>query len=475
VADQHLPDLIKAGKRTKKPAIKREFKLDPAFLSLGKGRRFFIKTHGCQANEADSEMIAGLLIMCGFTQVDILEDADFVIINTCAIRENAENKVYGEIGRLKDLKRSHKNVKLIMAGCMMQEESVVDRILKTFKHVDIVIGTHNIDKLPEMIASLDENHAQRIEVESGEGEVIEHIPVARSHRYKAWVNIIYGCDEFCTYCVVPYTRGKERSRQLDAIVDEVRNLAIEGYQEVTLLGQNVNAYGQDLGDAKVTFAELLRRLHELPIPRIRFTTSHPKDFSKELVDVLALGGNLMPYIHLPVQSGSNRILKAMNRKYTREQYLELVDYIYQKIPTVSLTTDIIVGFPQETENDFQETLSLVEEARFEGAYTFVYSPRPNTPAARLYDDVTQDEKKARLYRLNEVVNAGYKAGNVRFLNKIVDVLIEGKSKTDPNHFSGYTPNQKIVNLVAEESDLGRILPVKITKAMTWSLKGEIVR
>lgn len=473
MSNYHLPNQRIAGKRTKDLAKKRDFVLDPVFFGLGKGRSFFIKTYGCQANEADSEAISGLMVACGFDVAENYESADFIIVNTCAVRENAEKKVYGLLGGFKDLKRKNPNLKLIVAGCMMQQETVVERIIKTFRHVDIVIGTHNIDRLPAYIARLDREQRQLIEVLSAEGEVIEKFPLLRSHRYKALVNIMYGCDEFCTYCIVPYTRGKERSRQLADIVEEVKSLANAGYQEVTLLGQNVNAYGLDFNDRGQTFPELLRRLQRLPIPRIRFTTSHPKDFSKELVDVLATGGNLMPSIHLPVQSGSNRILRAMNRKYTSESYLELVDYIYEKIPGISLSTDIIVGFPGESDADFEATLNLVELARFEGAYTFIYSPRPNTPAAKLTDTLPIEIKKERLYRLNALVNAGFKRGNERFLNEVVPVLVDGVSKTDPRHYSGYTPNQKLVNFVATPSDVGKIRPVKITEAMTWTLNGEI--
>lgn len=305
------------------------------------------------------------------------------MINTCAVREGAENKVFGELGRLKSFKKINPDLILVVAGCMSQEETTVERILSKYKHVDIVIGTHNINKFIYYLDKFMKERKQIIEVLSEEGKIIENLPHARDNRFKAWVNIMYGCDEFCTYCIVPYTRGKERSRRKEYIISEVEDLVKRGYQEVTLIGQNVNSYGLDFTDSKYTFPDLLRDLSKIDIPRIRFTTSHPKDFSNELIDVISECDNLMPYIHLPVQSGSNKVLKKMNRKYTKEQYLDLVDRIYKRIPDVSITTDIIVGFPTETEEDFEETMDLVRKAKFEGAYTFVYSKRKGTPAALL--------------------------------------------------------------------------------------------
>jgi tRNA-2-methylthio-N6-dimethylallyladenosine synthase len=290
---------------------------------------------------------------------------------------------------------------------------------------------------------------------------------------KAWVNIMYGCDEFCTYCIVPYTRGKERSRPFDAIIAEVEALIRMGYQEITLLGQNVNAYGLDLPEKGITFAYLLETLRQMPIPRIRFTTSHPKDFSREIVQVLGKGGNLMPAIHLPVQSGSDAILKRMNRKYSKDSYLSLVQDIYTHVPSVSLTTDIIVGFPGETEADFSETLDLVRKARFEGAYTFIYSARSGTPAALFPDDVVYEEKKKRLYALNHLVNEGFLRGNQRFVHHNVDVLVEGRSKSNPDKLTGYTPHNKLVNFASDQDVIGKIIPVQVIEAKTWSLIGVV--
>jgi tRNA-2-methylthio-N6-dimethylallyladenosine synthase len=320
----------------------------------------------------------------------------------------------------------------------------------------------------------DANLNAYLEVFSEEGSIVENMPKIRENTRKAWVNIMYGCDEFCTYCIVPYTRGKERSRNPEHIIQEVQELIDQGYKEVTLLGQNVNSYGRDFTDTKYTFSNLLNELYEMDIPRIRFTTSHPKDFDLETVQVLAKGGNLMPYIHLPVQSGSNDVLKRMNRKYTKELYMQLVNNIYRLIPNASLTTDIIVGFPGETRAQFEETLELVKRCRFEGAFTFVYSAREGTPAAKYEDDLSIQEKKERLYELNELVNDGYLKGNMRFDNKVVKVLVDGVSKRTDSVLAGYTENNKLVNFKAGKELIGEIVNVKITEVKSWSLNGDLV-
>ncbi len=467
------PTIIAARKRSPREVVIENFEIDERFFGLGKQLNYLIQTHGCQANEADSEKIRGLLEMVGFNPTEEIENADLIIVNTCAVRESAENKVYGEIGRLKKFKKIKPGLIIALGGCMSQEEATVEKILKTYPQVDIVFGTHNLHQLLEYLYKKIVDKQRVIEVFSEEGKIVENVPSVRMNRYKAWVNIMYGCDEFCTYCIVPYTRGKERSRKQEQIIKEVQELIEEGYQEVTLLGQNVNSYGLDLPDIDCTFPNLLKKLSQMDIKRVRFTTSHPKDFSQELVDVLATGKNLMPYIHLPVQSGSDKILKSMNRKYSKDNYLGLINSIYEAIPDISITTDIIVGFPGETEADFEATMDLVRNSRFEGAYTFIYSQREGTPAAKLKDDVPNSEKKARLYRLNDLVNEGYLSGNQRFLYKTVDVLVEGKSKTKADVLSGYTPNNKLVNFIGPNDLIGKIVPVKITKSKTWSLFGEI--
>lgn len=441
---------------------------------LGKNKSYKIETYGCQGNEADSEMISGILEALDFTESETLEDADIILLNTCAIRENAENRVFGELGRLKKIKRNNPDLILGVCGCMPQEEKVVNRILQKFHHVDLVFGTHNIYKLPEYLETVILSKERVIEVFSDEGSIVENMPKIRENTKKAWVNIMYGCDEFCTYCIVPYTRGKERSRLPEHILNEVQELIDLGYQEITLLGQNVNSYGNDLTDMNYKFCNLLADLQQMAIARVRFTTSHPKDFDLETVQILAKGGNLMPYIHLPVQSGNNDVLKRMNRKYTRETYLELVENIYKYIPNASLTTDIIVGFPGETEEQFLDTLSLIEACRFEGAFTFIYSPREGTPAAKYEDNVSVEEKKSRLQRLNKLVNAGYLVGNKRFENTVVKVLVDGFSKNNDQIIAGYTENNKLVNFKGDESLIGTIVDVKVTEAKTWHLVGELV-
>lgn len=469
----NMPDLRKARKRNKIETKIFEYMENKDIKDIGLNKKFLIETHGCQANEADTEVIKGMLLSQKFTETTILEEADLVLINTCAIREGAENKVFGELGRLKSFKRMNPNMIIAVSGCMPQEEATVERILKHYRHVDIVFGTHNIDRFIEYLNYVMVEKKSLIEVFSEQGNITEHLPIARQHKFKAWVNIMFGCDEFCTYCIVPYTRGKERSRRKEYILEEIKDLVKKGYQEVTLLGQNVNSYGLDFDDLNYSFPDLLADIAKLDIPRIRFTTSHPKDFSEELIEVIATYPNVLPAIHLPVQSGSDKVLKKMNRKYTKEQYLTLVDKIYKKIPDVSLTTDIIVGFPTETEADFLETLDLVRKSKFEGAYTFVYSKRKGTPAATYETDITPEIAKERLHRLNELVNEGYATGNKRFEGKTVKVLVEGPSKTKEDVLTGYTEHNKLVNFKGSLDLVGQIVEVYIKTSKTWSLDGEL--
>ena len=468
------PSIKDARKRKTEDTVVIDFNAHFNLKGFGKGKTYKIETYGCQANEADSEKIRGILEALEFTQSETLEHADIILLNTCAVRENAENRVFGELGRLKQYKKNNPDLILGVCGCMPQEEKVVDKILKKIHYVDLVFGTHNIYKLPEYLETVILSKERVIEVFSQQGSIIENMPKIRENNRKAWVNIMYGCDEFCTYCIVPYTRGKERSRDKEHIISEVKDLIKEGYKEITLLGQNVNSYGRDFTDKNYKFAQLLADLQKLPIERVRFTTSHPKDFDLETVKVIASGGNLMPYIHLPVQSGSNEVLKRMNRKYTKESYMELINNIYEYIPNVSLTTDIIVGFPGETEEQFNMTLDLVKECRFEGAYTFVYSKREGTPAANYEDNLTIEDKKQRLYKLNEIVNDGYLIGNERFDDKVVKVLVDGVSKNNDDILAGYTENQKLVNFKGPVELIGEIVKVKITDVKTWSLTGDLV-
>src|SRR5574344_1559834 len=376
-----LPNQEEEKKRTKEPAkviyLQNEEK-NNTFAC----QKYFLKTYGCQMNVHDSEEISAHLESLGLTKIDTLEDADVIVLNTCAIRENAHEKVFGYLGRCKHLKHNNPNAIIVICGCMTQEENVVNEIKTKHPYVDIVIGTHNLNTLTKML--IDCKHKQDIEILSNEGNIYENIPYKRDSNIKAWVNIMYGCDKFCTYCIVPYTRGKQRSRNSKDIIDEVNKLVKEGYQEVTLLGQNVNAYGKDRDD-EITFAELLLRVSKTNIPRVRFVTSHPWDFTDEMINVIANNKNIMPYIHLPLQSGSSKILKIMGRRYTKEEYLTLFNKMKSTIPNVSITTDIIVGFPNETDEDFKETLDVVNTCQYDGAYTFIFSPREGTPAAIMKD------------------------------------------------------------------------------------------
>ena len=437
---------------------------------IGNGKKYLILTYGCQMNVHDSEYISGIMEDIGYSRVHDIENADVIIVNTCAIRENAHNKAEGMLGRIKHLKEEKKNVIVIFCGCMAQEEGLVNKI-KGYKWIDIICGTHNYHKIPEYLSEYITNRECVREVFSIEGNVIENIPLKRDSDYSAWVNIQYGCDKFCTYCIVPYTRGKQRSRRYEDIIEEVRCLYNLGYQEVTLLGQNVNAYGKDL-DEEYDFADLLGEVSQIGIPRIRFVTSHPWDFTDKMIEVISKCENIMPYIHLPIQSGSDRILKLMGRKYTKEEYLELVSKIRKSIPNVSITTDIIVGFPGETEEDFQKTLDVVNEVKYDLAYTFIFSPREGTPAAKLEDKTSMEEKKDRLARLNELINKYALISNEKMLDKVVPVLIiEESEKKD--RYMGYTDNMKLVNVKCGSEYLGKIINVEITSVKTWSLDGEI--
>ncbi|MFA5470833.1 MAG: tRNA (N6-isopentenyl adenosine(37)-C2)-methylthiotransferase MiaB [Acholeplasmataceae bacterium] len=468
------PDLNKARKRTKQTIEEVKFDLDETHKKIGLDKTYLIHTYGCQGNEADSETMGGILELMGFTPADSEEESDVILINTCAIRENAENRIWGELGRLKALKRQNPNLILGLAGCMAQEENVVERVLKKYQHVDLVFGTHNIHKLPEYVQTAMFSKERVIEVFSKEGEIVENLPKTRHHQFKAWVNIMFGCDEFCTYCIVPYTRGKERSRSKDEIIEEVKQLVKQGYKEVTLLGQNVNAYGKDKKEDDYTFGDLLRDLDQTGIDRIRFTTSHPHDLDKKTMEAMRDCKHVMPFFHLPVQSGSNPVLKKMNRHYTKESYLKVLNELKETVPGISVTTDIIVGFPGETEEDFMETLDLVEKADFEGAFTFVFSKREGTPAAKFEDSTPEEDKKQRLYRLNEKINEGYLRGSKRFLDQTVKVLVDGVSKNDDTVLAGYSEHQKLVNFKGDKSLIGKIVNVKITTAKTWFLMGELI-
>ena len=467
----NLPNLNNARKRTKeKVNILENYKITTEQKLIGKDKKYYVKTYGCQMNEHDSENIKAILEDMNYIETNNMEDANLIILNTCAIRENAHNKVFGLLGRIKHMKQT-KEVMVGFGGCMAQEEVIVDEILNKYKWIDFVFGTHNIYDLPNIIEKA--KNKQEIDVFSIEGDVIENIPVKRDSKYKAWVNIMYGCDKFCTYCIVPYTRGKQRSRLPKDIINEINNLIKDGYKEVTLLGQNVNAYGKDL-DIDYNMANLLEDVAKTNIARIRFVTSHPWDFNDDMIEVISKYKNIMPYIHLPLQSGSNKILKLMGRRYTKEQYLELYNKLKTKIPNCAITTDIIVGFPNETKEDFNDTLEVVNECKYDGAFTFIFSPRIGTPACRMKDEISLQEKEARLQTLNNLVNKYSKENNDKYLNKIVPVLLEDYSSKNSGYLKGYTDTMKLVNVKSDSKYLGKIVDVKITSVKTWSMDGEII-
>ena len=469
----NLPNLKEAKVRTNKKIriIKDDYKIDSEMKKIGEGKKYYIKTYGCQMNVHDSENLAAILEDMSFSASESMEDADIILLNTCAIRENAHNKMYGFLGRVKHLKETKPNIICGICGCMAQEDSVVELLMNKYKWVDVIFGTHNIHKLPNILKESIEKQKQEVEVFSIEGDVYENIPVKRDSKYKAWVNIMYGCDKFCTYCIVPYTRGKQRSRLPIDIINEVKELKEDGYKEITLLGQNVNAYGKDL-DISYKMGDLLKDVAETGIERVRFVTSHPWDFDDDMIDIIAKYDNIMPYIHLPLQSGSNRILKLMGRRYTKEQYIELFNKIKNKIPNCSITTDIIVAFPGETLEDFNDTLDVVNACKFDSAFTFIYSPRIGTPAAKMENNLTEEEKNNRLYKLNEVINKYANEINQSYLNKEVPVLIEGVSEKE-GKLMGYTDTMKLVNVSADSKYIGKIVNVCIENVKTWSLDGKI--
>ncbi len=470
----HLPNYQEARKRVAKDYQRVAFSFDRHIQGKYKGKKFYLKTYGCQMNEHDSENIEALLVYLGFIKTADYHQADLVLLNTCSIRENAHNKAFGMLGRVKHLKGQRPDLLVGICGCMAQEASVVDKILADYPWVNFVLGTHNLYQLPNILDKAIEEEKQQIEVFSKEGDLVEGIPVIRANSFKAYVNIIYGCNKFCTYCIVPYTRGSERSRRKEDILKEVDELIQDGYKEITLLGQNVNAYGKDLYE-DYTLGNLLEDIAKKDIPRIRFMTSHPWDFTDHMIEVIGKYSNIMPSVHLPVQSGSSKILRLMGRRYTREDYLKLFHQIKKVVPNVCISTDIIVGFPGETEEDFLETLSLVEECKFDNAFTFIFSKREGTPACKLDDFVPLAEKEERLQRLNQVVNSYFLQNNLALVDQVVPVLVEGLSEKKENMYFGYSDTNKLINFTCNHKIMvGDIVLVRITSAKTWSLDGEEV-
>ncbi len=435
--------------------------------------KYKIITYGCQMNEHDSEKIAGMLEDMGYSPAARDKEADLIVFNTCLVRENAELKVHGKVGSYKPLKEKNPDLILAVGGCMMQQQDIAAEFYQKHSHVDIVFGTHNLAELPALIQQVKTAQDRTMEIWEEDRGLLPDVPIRRKNDYQAWLTIIQGCENYCSYCIVPHVRGQERSRSPEDILREAESLAREGFLELTLLGQNVNSYGQDLtGD--VNFPYLLDKISAVSgIRRIRFMTSHPRDFSQELIQISAERENICPHFHLPVQAGSTRVLQDMNRGYTREEYLKLVDRIRQKMPEAAITTDIIVGFPGESEEEFKETISLLEEVRFDMAFTFAYSAREGTPAARREDTVPQEEKSRRLQRLMEVQNNISWEINQKLIGSSQEVLIEGESKKDPDFYSGRTATGKLVIVPACPAKIGSIVPVKITEAGSWTLYGEI--
>ena len=468
------PSLKEAAERKREIIINKDgLEVPKGMEGIGKSKFYFIRTYGCQGNEADSEVIAGILEFLGYKKAEEVEKADVILLNTCAVRENAEEKVFGEIGALKKLKTVNPDVILGICGCMAQQEHIVEKILKSYPQVDLVFGTHNINRLPLLLKDALLNKERVVEVFSNKSEIHENLPIVRNNNLKAWVNIMYGCDKFCTYCIVPYTRGKERSRLKEDILKEVRELKEKGFKEITLLGQNVNAYGNDLNKG-YNFADLLKEVSDIGIERIRFVTSHPWNFTDEMVDVIASRDNIMPYIHLPIQSGDDEILRRMGRRYSYEEYKKLYKSLREKVKNCSITTDIIVGFPGETDEQFANTLKAVKELQYDSAFTFIYSPRVGTPAAKMEDNVTEEEKKKRFNALVDVVGESAKRRNDEYVGKIIKVLVEGYSKKNKNILSGYSEENKLVNFKGDETMIGKIVDVKISVSKTWTLEGEAI-
>ena len=428
--------------------------------AIGRKLTFYVRTFGCQMNFLDSEKLVGILKEIGYVEAKS-EEADFVLYNTCTVRENANNKVYGRLGVLHGIKRKNPKMKIALCGCMMQEPTVVDTIQKTYPFVDLVFGTHNIYKLPELFVTMWEAGGQIIDIWDSYKDIVEDLPAERKYRFKSGVNIMYGCNNFCTYCIVPYVRGRERSRNPLDILREIERLAADGVVEVMLLGQNVNSYGKTL-DTKITFAGLLKEVTQIDgIERIRFMTSHPKDLSDELIEVMAGSDKIRKHLHLPLQSGSTRLLSLMNRHYEKEDYLRLTDKIRAAMPDIALTTDIIVGFPGETEEDFNETMRVVEQVRYDSAFTFIYSKRTGTPAAKWTTQIPEDVVQRRFDRLLAAVQRIGAEKAEKFTGTIQKVLVEQINKQDKTLLTGRMDNNSVVHFPGDESLIGKIVDVEL--------------
>ena len=430
----------------------------------------FVDTYGCQQNESDSERIRGMLLECGYRMSDTEEGADCIVINTCAIREHAETRVYGNVGALVHTKNRHPAQKIFLCGCMMGQPAVVEKIKHSYHHVDGVFNPHQLWRFPELLQSVLTRRKRIFAVDDSAGNIAEGIPVVRASRLKAWVSIMYGCNNFCSYCIVPYVRGRERSRRPEEIIEEVKGLIAAGYKDITVLGQNVNSYGKDL-DCGVDFADLMASLAELPGDFwLRFMTSHPKDASRKLFDTIASHDKICNQFHLPFQSGNDRVLKAMNRHYNRAQYLDLVDYGRKVMPNLVLTSDVIVGFPGETEEEFEDTISLIEQVRYDALFTFIFSPRGGTPAAKMEDPTPKEEKNRRFDKLCNVQNRISLEIHQAYVGKTMRVLVDGR---DGENLTARTEGGRLVRLPGDDSLIGQFIDAKITGCTTWSLVCEV--
>ena len=434
----------------------------------------YVDTYGCQQNEADSERLRGYLSEMGYGFTADEHAADVIVLNTCAIREHAEQRVFGNLGALVHAKRNHPGQIICVCGCMAQEKHVSERIRQSFRHVDLVFGPHALWRFPELLWRIHTRRGRIFDTPDEPGSIAEGIPVRREGKVKAWVSIMYGCNNFCSYCIVPYVRGRERSRQPEDILAEVRALAAEGYKDITLLGQNVNSYGKDLGREGVDFAWLLEQVNAVPGDfLIRFMTSHPKDASQRLFDVMAKCGKVAPHLHLPFQAGNDRVLKAMNRGYTQERYLGLIAALRRRIPDIVLTSDVIVGFPGETTEEFEDTLKVLEAVRFDALFTFIYSPREGTPAAKMPDPMSKEEKAANFQRLVDLQNAISAEKQAAYVGRTMRCLVDVLSDDPRHNLNARTAGGRLVHFSGDESLLGQYVDLKITDSSTWALFGEL--
>ena len=436
--------------------------------------RAYVDTYGCQQNEADSELIRGMLCEMGYDITDTDQGADVIVINTCAIREHAEQRVFGNVGALVHGKRRNPSQIICLCGCMAQEPHVADRIRQTYRHVDLVFGPQQLWRFPELLRRVVQRRVRVFENQPDDGAIAEGLPVRRSGRLKAWVSIMYGCNNFCSYCIVPYVRGRERSRRPEDILAEVRQLVSEGYKDITLLGQNVNSYGKDLAEP-IDFSDLLEQVNAIPGDfLIRFMTSHPKDATQKLFETMARCEKVAPVLHLPFQAGNDRVLKMMGRRHTRAEYLEKIRALRALIPDITLTSDIIVGFPGETTEEFEDTLRVLEEVRFDALFTFIFSPRPGTPAAEMDDPMPREEKLANFNRLTALQDAISEEKHAAYIGRTVRCLIDGASDDARYDLTARTPGNRLVRVVGDPSALGQFRDVKITGANKWSLFGELI-